>query len=257
MSIKTILSDDDTRDDGRRLRLFCLPYAAGSARIFSGWRRDLPGFVDVCPLELPGHGRRNHEPPIGDLDELMADLLAKVLPLTDRPFAILGYEYGAVLGFEMAHRLERHFDVVPRHLFVTAMRAPVWPRPANPVSELSDENFRELLRDRTGCSSDLLQSDSVMEFAIRVLRADFRIADNYQYVPEMAVTCPITAFRGRDDKVVSREAIQAWNVCTKGPFRWQDLPGGHYFMYRARELFLRGLSAELGVYAKDSASVAG
>lgn len=245
----TVISADATpaREAKKTLRLFCLPYAAGSARVFRGWHRDLPGFVEVRPLELPGHGRRSREEPIGELEPIMADLLGQVLRKADRPVAILGYDYGALLGFELAHRLERQHGIVPAHLFVAAMRAPVWPRPAEPVSEMSEDRFKELLRRPVGHDTcgGLLDIDSLMDFAIRVLRADFQVSDNYPYAPEKTLSCPITAFRGRDDAGVSDQSVQAWNVCTNGCFRRHEMPGGHYFLYRAKELFLHRIAAEL------------
>jgi medium-chain acyl-[acyl-carrier-protein] hydrolase len=257
MSVTVISADEMPAQHAKKtLRLFCLPYAAGSARVFRGWHRDLPRFVEVRPLELPGHGRRSREEPIGELEPIMADLLGQVLRKADRPLAILGYDYGALLGFELAHRLERQHGIVPAHLFVAAMRAPVWPRPAEPVSEMSEDRFKELLRRPAGRDTrdtrdtretcgDLLDIDSLMEFAIRVLRADFQVSDNYPYEPGKTLSCPITAFRGRDDAGVSDQSVRAWNVCTNGGFRRHELPGGHYFLYRAKELFLHRIAAEL------------
>lgn len=258
----TMISTDEVPSQhAKTLRLFCLPYAAGSARIFRGWHRDLPRFVEVCPIELPGHGRRDREEPIDELEPVMADLLGQVLRRTDRPFAILGYDYGALLGFEMARRLEHRYGITPTHLFAAAMRAPVWPRPADPVSEMSEDRFKELLRrPRAGGTSggtsgrtsggDLLDMDALMEFAIRVLRADFKVADNYRYEPGEMLSCPITAFRGRDDAGVSSQSVRAWNVCTTGAFRWHEIPGGHYFLSPAKELFLHRISADLRAYAR-------
>jgi surfactin synthase thioesterase subunit len=255
MPVTVISSDETPAREAKTLRLFCLPYAAGSARVFRDWHRDLPGFVELCPLELPGHGRRSREEPIGELGPVIDDLLGQVLGKTDRPFAIFGHDYGALLGFELAHRLEHGHGIEPAHLFVAAMRAPAWPRPEDPVSEMSEDRFKELLRrpDRRGgrgCGGnggrgDLLEIDSLMDFAVRVLRADFRVADNYSYAPEKTLSCPVTAFRGRDDVGVSDQSVQAWNVCTTGVFRRHELPGGHYFLYPARELLLDLIAAEL------------
>lgn len=37
-------------------RIYCLPYAGGSASIFAGWRQALPANLEVCAIELPGRG---------------------------------------------------------------------------------------------------------------------------------------------------------------------------------------------------------
>jgi medium-chain acyl-[acyl-carrier-protein] hydrolase len=239
--------------DVRTLRLFCLPYAAGTTRVFRGWHWDLPRYVEICPLELPGHGRRGGEEPLEDLESIMADLLPNVLRRTDKPFAILGYDYGALLGFELAHRLEHQYRLPPRHLFVAAMRAPMWPRPPNPVSEISDAQFRELLSRPNGDGNGVLELDSLMEYAVRVVRADFRVVDNYRYAYKTTLSCPVTAFRGRADAGVSKESLRAWSVCTKGAFNWHEIPGGHYFIHPARERFLHRLSMELKDYAERPA----
>src|SRR3979411_2483679 len=47
------------RDRARtRLRLYCLPYAGGSASVFRSWCDLLPPNVDVWGVEYPGHGSR-------------------------------------------------------------------------------------------------------------------------------------------------------------------------------------------------------
>lgn len=222
-------------------RLFCLPYAGGSARVFDGWRRHLPDHVELCPLELPGRGLRSYEKPVGALGALMTDLLDAVLPCAGEPLAIFGHEYGAFLGFELAHRLEHYYRVRARHLFVAAMRAPVWPRARSPISMLSDEGVRDLL----GPTWMRPGNEDLMSFVGRVLRADLGVADGYRYDPRSRLSCPITAFRGVDDPGVSPEAVQAWSVCTDGEFSRHDLPGDHTFLRSEVAPLTEIISAEL------------
>ncbi|MBF2952570.1 thioesterase, partial [Pseudomonas aeruginosa] len=42
---------------GTPVRLFCLPYSGASAMTYSRWRRKLPAWLAVRPVELPGRGR--------------------------------------------------------------------------------------------------------------------------------------------------------------------------------------------------------
>lgn len=56
-------------------------HAALSAGCWScRWASMLPPSVQVCPVELPGRGRRSEEPAISDVVTL-ADQLAQALPL--------------------------------------------------------------------------------------------------------------------------------------------------------------------------------
>ena len=43
------------------LRLFCFPYAGGSAMMYRTWSDFLPTNIEVCPIELPGRGSRMRE----------------------------------------------------------------------------------------------------------------------------------------------------------------------------------------------------
>jgi hypothetical protein len=75
-------------------------------------------------------------------------------------------------------------------------------RPSTSLSQRCQDNARPgcALRHRehatcawTDADRDLLDIDSLMDFAIRVLRADFQVADNYPYEPGKTLSCPITA----------------------------------------------------------------
>ena len=65
----------------------------------------LPASVQLCPVELPGRGRRQSEPAISDSREL-ARVLARSLPLADKPYAVFGTCLGAIVGYEMAREVD-------------------------------------------------------------------------------------------------------------------------------------------------------
>ena len=234
-----------------RLRLFCLPYAGGSAQIYVRWRRLLPAGIEVRPLELPGRGSRFNEPPVGDVERLAADLTAAVVrELTTGGdagrFALLGYSYGSVLAFELARRLEHLHGLHAEHLMVAAIRAPVWPGPLVPVTRLSDERLRARLDALGGTPPELLADEDFMALMTPVLRADFGIADSYLLRSGPIPSCPLTVFGGTEDRGVSREALEAWRECTTGPFALHHLPGGHFFLRSAEDQLIDRISRTLG-----------
>jgi len=64
------------------LRLFCFPYAGGSALIFRRWQNVLPATVEICPVQLPGRGSRLHETLLSDLDSLVETIAGALFPMT-------------------------------------------------------------------------------------------------------------------------------------------------------------------------------
>ena len=84
----------------------------------------LPASVQVCPVEIPGRGRREGERPINDVREL-ARLLARSLPLSDKPYAIFGTCLGAIVGYEIAREVEEsRCAPMPVALFTAAVSPP-------------------------------------------------------------------------------------------------------------------------------------
>src|SRR5688572_20687685 len=88
--------------NARTVRLVCLPYAGGGAAPFFRWRKELPEWLDVVPLALPGHDGRLHEQPRTDLCALAAELAADIEPVTDVSYVLLGHSMGAWLAYELA-----------------------------------------------------------------------------------------------------------------------------------------------------------
>jgi surfactin synthase thioesterase subunit len=54
------------------VNLLAFPCAGGSATMYLRWRRLLPQWICLVPVELPGRGVRFDERPIECLDELVA-----------------------------------------------------------------------------------------------------------------------------------------------------------------------------------------
>jgi len=75
------------------LRLFCFPYAGGSAAVYRNWT-DLPAEIDVCPVQLPGRDERFREPAFTRADALCDALVVALADYLDRPFAVFGHSMG-------------------------------------------------------------------------------------------------------------------------------------------------------------------
>ena len=81
------------------LRLFCLPYSGASAMVYSRWRRKLPAWLQLRPVELPGRGARMAEPLHTDLAGLARQLARELHDeVRQGPYAVLGHSLGALLA---------------------------------------------------------------------------------------------------------------------------------------------------------------
>src|SRR5919106_1717821 len=86
-------------------RLFCFPYAGGSASIFREWPNELPANIQVCAIQLPGRQNRLAEKPITRISELVPALAEAFRAHCELPFAVFGHSMGALVAFEFVRQL--------------------------------------------------------------------------------------------------------------------------------------------------------
>ena len=212
-------------------RLFCLPYAGGSAAVYRSWQAVAPAGMQVLPLELPGRGMRLREAPLWRLAPLvraMADALAGAL---DRPYALFGHSLGGLLGFELARELRRRTVRQPGRLFVSAAGAPTAP-PIQPLLHCAtDDEIRQRLAELGGTPQYLLDNAELMRLMLPVLRADFSVLETYEYRDEVPLATPLTVFGGRSDRIVPPKALDGWRRQTSAGARLRLFPGDHFFLH--------------------------
>lgn len=227
------------------LQLFCFPYAGGNPSIFRIWPGGLPADIEVCAVQLPGHGGRLREPPFTNLEALVGILSQGLTSQFDRPFAFFGHSMGAIIAFELARALEKEVQSRLLHLFVSGRQAPQFPDVELPSYNLPEPQFIEKLRLLNGTPREVFDQPELMQIMIPVLRADFELVQTYRFSPSLPLGCPITAFGGLEDTDVTEESLRGWREHTTASFRSRMFEGDHFFLQTAQPALLRALSIEL------------
>jgi len=232
-----------------RLRLFCLPYAGGGASIYRTWAKELPGSVEVVPVQLPGREARLREAPLTRIGPLVEAAGSSLSPYFDTPFCFFGHSMGSIVSFELARHLRRKYGLAPTHLFVSGRRAPHIPDPDPPKYNLPDKEFLAEIGRLNGTPDAALQSEELMQLLLPTLRADCEVIDEYRFAEEPPLSCSITVYGGLDDPETRQEELGAWRRHTGGGFCVQMFPGDHFFLQASRQPLLEALSAELASLA--------
>jgi medium-chain acyl-[acyl-carrier-protein] hydrolase len=215
------------------LRLFCFPYAGGSAAIYRSWQHKLPPDVIPYAVQLPGRGGRLCDPPFRNLAVCVGALADALLPALRPPFALFGHSMGAVIAFELARLLEHRYRLRPACLFVSGRQAPHLP-PNELVSyALPDAELIEELRRLNGTPQEVLANAEVMELLTPALRADFELIQTYMPNSSGPVQCPLHAMGGLQDPTTPPSAIEAWRDYTTGEFTVSLYDGDHFSVLRA------------------------
>ena len=152
---------------------------------------------------------------------------------------------GALLAFELAREFRQRKWPLPNHLFVSGYRAPQLPDLTLPIHHLPETNFIEALQKFQGMPPSLLHSPALLTPYLPQLRADFKLLETYIYTNEEPLDCPITAFRGTLDSIVSSAALSAWQNQTSHDFQQQTFPGDHFFLQTDPQSLIDAISAKL------------
>ena len=218
--------------DMAQTTLFCIPHAGGSAQYYARFGEFFPQNIAVCPLELPGRGRRCREPLLDSIDALSRDLFKKMEPVTRTgAYAIFGHSMGALLAFQCAHKLRQHGLPQPLALFVSGIGAPdmvmtALPRPAR---QLSPDDLWNHVVDMGGTPQCIVESPDFRQYLTPVLYADFCAVDTWRPEALPPLSTPIRVFLGAQDSITEDHARQ-WARMTSASCEVQTFSGGHFFV---------------------------
>ena len=218
------------------LRLFCFPYAGGSAQVFRKWQRCFSPEVGLSLAHLPGRGARIGEPPFRRYKPLVNALAEAIIPQLPPVFAFWGHSMGALICFELARELRRRGQPGPLALFVSGRTAPQVTDTDPPMFNLPEQEFIAELRRLNGTPTELLDHPELKELFLPTLRADFEVVETYTHEPEAPLACVIHAYGGLQDASVPAADLKAWQKQTTGAFKVRMFPGDHFFIHTSADL---------------------
>lgn len=216
------------------VRLFCFPYAGGGGSVYRAWANELPRWIAVHPVQLPGHESRADEPLMSDLRAIAATAAQALEPLLDRDFALFGHSMGALLAFETARELRARGARAPLVLIASGHVAPDVPLVRRRICHLPDDEFINALSELQGTPREVLDDPGLLEFFLPRLRADFAACDRYQYAPQPPLDVPIVALGGTSDADEPLSGVVRWERHTVAGCLFHPIPGGHFFIHQQR-----------------------
>lgn len=216
------------------IRLFCFPYAGGSAGIYASWAERLAPGVELVTVQLPGRAQRMAEPPHQTMESLVAELDAHASYVADKPCLFFGHSLGSRVAYEFACRLQAAGLPAPLHLIASGGGAPHVMHEGEPIHDLPFADFIAKLAEMNGTPAELLANREFMKLVAPTMRADFRIA--YTHVSDKTVlACPVTVLRGTDDSGVKEEHVLPWLELSAAGGRVVLVPGDHFFINERKD----------------------
>ncbi|PWK29146.1 alpha/beta fold hydrolase [Pseudomonas sp. B21-040] len=240
-----------------QLTLLCLPYSGASAMVFSRWRRKLPQWLALQPVELPGRGARFGEPLHTDMRRLALQLAHEQKATLKAPYALFGHSLGALLACEMAHALRSLGCPEPVALFASGTAAPTMRADYDRgfAEAKTDTELIEQLRTFNGSREEVSANEELMSLTLPVLRADFLLCGRFEPQQRPLLKCPVHVLGGKADRATTEQLI-GWSKETHGSFSVDMLAGGHFFIHEQEAKVLRVIKDHLDVHHRRHALAA-
>ena len=242
------VATDGNQKPEHRLRLYSFPYCGAgveSASWLDGLPADLLFDLEVWSVSLPGHTPGGKDVPFAEIGPLVDLLVQELGPALQPPYAFLGHSLGALIGYEVACRMQAQGRRGPEHMIVSACRAPHLRNKRTPVHDRSDAEVTERLRELGGTPEEVLENSELMGVLLPLVRADFALCERYAFSQRQPLDCSLTALSGNRDVYVTVEEVNAWRRQTAGNFSLQVFAGNHFFMDSSRSAVLTAVAEDI------------
>ncbi len=217
--------------------LVCLPFGGSGAAFFHPWSAFAADDLEVVPMRLPGRERLIDVKPYRSVKDAVDAFLQDLAGTLDghADVVLFGHSVGAVLAYELAHRLAPSVPV--RHVFVSGSPGPNTERPYEIRASVreDDDAFLAQVQVLSGHVDQALYHPDLRELLLPALRADVTMHENYVPSTTEPLVVPITALRGAGDKLVAAESIREWAGFTTARFATAELPGTHMYVVDSGE----------------------
>jgi len=227
-------------------RLFCFPFAGGSASFFRDWQNiSEQNGIELCAIQMPGREDRIGEGLFTDVDKAVTEIVEAMIDFQDKPYAFFGHSMGTLISFEVTRKLRLLNMRQPDILFVSSGKAPHI-QPRRMLHKLSDECFLLKINELGGIPDIILENQDLINLYLPILRADFKMIETYQYTDSQPLDINIVAYGGRLDREVRYQDIAAWEGYSVKPFSIHVYEGDHFYLRNHREVLLQDMFMHIG-----------
>jgi surfactin synthase thioesterase subunit len=199
--------------------------------MYAAWHDTAAAWLDVYPVEYPGHGSRIREQLVHKPDSMAAEIAEGLLSLDSKPFALFGHSMGTVVTWKVMREVQRRGEIHRLRLIALSGR-PVpsrLPKRA-PRYKLPTEQFLVEVERYNGLPKEIYQYPELLELYLPILRNDFRIADEGYDDPGIPIPVPVITFSGEDDPDILPGGMEGWATHSEQWLGHYIFPGHHFYL---------------------------
>lgn len=227
------------------IRLYCFPFAGGSASYYSAWADQAPPEIELTAIQPPGRESRAHETVITKLPRLVG-VIARALAADPDPrnAIFFGHCTGGILALETCRAMER----IGRAPLLLGMSA----TPPLHHAWWADGVYASLARDPLrsfvdygGTLPEAVRADpALITTFTQLLNCDAALYRDYGSGLLDPVGVPLCVFSSHDDLLVTPDELDRWADWSRETTTRHRYPGDHFYLQNHGADITRDLLAD-------------
>lgn len=212
------------------MNIIAFPFAGGDKHVYNFMKGRLEG-ASLIVLEYKGRGLRIKERFSETIEDVVNDFLPTIQELinNENDYVIYGHSMGALIGYLICHKLEELSLKKPLKLIASGRIAPSVIGNKK-ISNLSSEEFWNEIFNLGGVPDSIKNNFIMRGFFEPILKADFKVVENYIYEKNKLLSIPIDVLYGKEE---SNNKLDFWNWQNESSKKVniREFEGSHFFIY--------------------------
>lgn len=215
------------------IKLYCLPYAGGSATIYTKWGKYLDNSIELCPIELAGRSGRYKEPYYSNMTEAVDDIANLIENgLEEKEYALFGHSMGCMIVYELICRFRAKNLKLPMHVFFSGRYPPNMKKERRNMHLFPEAEFEQEAMKFGGFPEKLFRFEGLLKIALETLRADYRVIETYECDhPVEKFDFNFSVLAGREDELAVPSDLKEWEKYAAMQCTFYYFDGGHFYLH--------------------------
>lgn len=235
--------------DTNKYKIICLHPVGTGASIFSHFIFNPPENAEIIAIQMPGRENRIDEEYYYDnMEKLVSDLAAQIIPEITGPTIFWGHSWGGVTLYEVIKYLRRNnikeYQNI-KQLIVTGSIAPQLTKPWKDRDSIKETAKKHNTIDKIISTVSYIDDENYLRSIIPIMKKDMEMIMTYKYKDEAKLDIPILAFGAKEDEVVLIDELKEWQQQTNREFKLYEVTGDHWFLSRNKEFITEKIAENI------------
>jgi len=220
-----------------KVKVYCLPYAGGSASIYYDWKKRYASVAEIIPIEYNGHGSLFGKSLYMEADEAADDIYNRICNDNPQNYILFGHSMGSLLALLVAIRLEkREYGFLPRAIIAGGTRPPHLKHKDEQLTHLPKNEFMDKIFGLGQMDPEIMNEPELLDMLYEIFYADTKLCEEYRYDESLpGVSIPMVIMTGSEDDEAPLDEMKEWGMYTSGSFNINEFAGDHFFPFNCEE----------------------